>query len=68
MLFGEYFRGGHDTGLITIIDGNEHRHQGHQCLTGTDVTLQQTVHLAPRASVFPNLSDDAFLCFRQRER
>ena len=32
VLFGEDFRGGHDTGLITVIDGDEHRHQGHEGL------------------------------------
>ena len=39
MLFGEDFRGGHDTSLIAVVDGNEHRHQRHEGLAGTYITL-----------------------------
>ena len=67
MLFGQDLRGCHDTGLIAVVDGDEHRHQGHQRLTGAYVALQQAVHLASAARVLTDLADHPFLCPRQRE-
>ena len=68
MLFGEDLRGCHDTGLIAVVDGNKHRHQCHQCLTGADIALQQSVHLSSGTRVLADLADHPFLCFRQWER
>ena len=46
MLLGEDFRRSHDTSLVAVVDGNEHRHKGYEGLATTDITLKQTVHLA----------------------
>ena len=32
MLLGKNLCGGHDTGLVTIVDGDEHGHQGYEGL------------------------------------
>ena len=68
MLFCQDLCRSHDTGLIAIVDGNEHRHQCHECFARADITLQKTVHLSAGAHVFSDFSDDAFLGFCQRER
>ena len=39
MLFGQYLRRRHDTCLIAVVQGNEHRHQGYERLTRTDIAL-----------------------------
>ena len=67
VLLGQDFGGGHDAGLVAIVDGNEHRHQRHQRLAGADVALQQAVHLAAAAHVVAYLADDALLGLGQRE-
>ena len=68
MLLGEDLRGCHDTGLIAVVDGDEHRHQGDERLARAYIALQQTVHLTAAASVFTDLADHPFLGFRQWER
>lgn len=67
MLLGKDFRRCHDTSLVAVVEGNEHRHQSHQSLATAHVTLQQAVHLPAGASVLTNLTDDPFLCLRQLE-
>ena len=67
VLFCEDFRGCHDASLIAVVDGDEHRHQGHEGLPASHVALQQTVHLPARPNVDPDLPDHPFLCLRQRE-
>ena len=68
MLFGEDLRGCHDTGLIAVVDGDEHRHQGDERLARADIALQQSVHLSSGTRVLADLADHPFLCFRQWER
>ena len=67
MLFGQDFRRCHDAGLVTVVDGDEHRHQCHEGLAAADVALQQTVHLPAAAHVLAYLADDALLGFGQLE-
>ena len=64
VLFGKYLGGGHDAGLITVVQCDEHRHQCYECLARAYVTLQQTVHLATTAHILANLADNTFLGFR----
>ena len=45
MLVGEDFRGGHDAGLIAIVEREQHAHEGHEGLSASHVALQQPVHL-----------------------
>ena len=33
MLFGKNLRRSHDAGLIAVVEGDEHRHQGHERLS-----------------------------------
>ena len=61
MLFGENLSGCHDTSLITIVEGYEHRHESHKSLAASHVALQQTVHLSSASHVSPYLPDDALL-------
>ena len=61
MLFGQYLGGCHDTGLVTVVQCDEHRHEGHECLAASHVALQQPVHLATAAHVLSYLADDALL-------
>ena len=67
VLFGENLRRCHDTRLITVVEGDEHRHQGHQCLSAAHIALQQTVHLSTRAHILADLPDDALLGFCERK-
>ena len=67
MLLGEDFSRRHDTGLIAVIYGDEHRHQRHKGLARTHIALQQTVHLASRTYVDANFPDDTLLGLCQRE-
>ena len=68
MLFGKDLRGSHDTGLIAVVDGDEHRHQGDERLSRAYITLKQSVHLSAGTRVLADLADHPFLCFRQWER
>ena len=68
MLFGKYLGGCHHDGLKTVINGNEHRHQRHQRLTGTDVALYQAVHLASGIHVFLYLVHHTLLSTGEFER
>ena len=39
MLFGKNFRWCHQACLIPIVEGDEHGHEGNECLAGTHVAL-----------------------------
>ena len=39
VLFGKDLGRCHDAGLIAVVDGDEHRHEGYECLTTTHVAL-----------------------------
>ena len=62
------FRGGHDTGLVTVVHRHHRREDGHQRLSATHVALQQAVHLAAAAHVITDFVQDAFLGIGERER
>ena len=68
VLLCQDFRRCHHAGLITIVQGNEHGHQGHQCLSATHVALQQAVHLTACAHILADLVHHPFLCACQCER
>ena len=68
MLFGQNLRRGHHARLIAIVNGNEHGHQGHQCLARTHVTLHQPVHLPAGCHVLTYLMHHSFLCVCQLKR
>ena len=61
MLLGQDLRGSHDTSLEVVVNGNEHRHQGHQGLTTSHITLQQPVHLASGTHILAYLFHYLFL-------
>ena len=67
MLFCEYLCWGHDTCLVSVVDGDKHRHQRHEGLARANIALQQAVHLAPATHILANLSYHPFLGFCQRE-
>ena len=68
VLVGEDLRRRHDTGLVAVIDGEQATHERHEGLTGTDVALQEAVHLATGLEVIVYLVDDAFLRVGEVER
>ena len=68
MLLGKYLSRRHHDGLKTIIDGNEHRHQRHQSLAGTDVALYQAVHLTTGIHVLLYLVHHTLLGTGELER
>ena len=68
MLLGQYLGRSHDTGLIAVVDGNEHRHQCHKRLAATYIALQQTVHLSAGTHVLTYLAYHALLCSGEWER
>ena len=67
MLLCEDLRRSHDTGLIAVVDGNEHRHQGHKGLARPHIPLQKTVHLSSGTYINADLPDHSLLRFRERE-
>ena len=68
MLLSENLRGGHNSGLETIIECNEHRHERHECLTRTHIALQQPIHLPPTTHVGSYFAHHTLLCTRQFKR
>ena len=58
VLGGQYLGGGHQAGLVAVVDGDEHAHEGDQGFAAAHVALQQPVHLAAAAHVGPYLLDD----------
>ena len=67
MLLCQNLRGSHDAGLIAVVNGDEHRHQGHQRLAASYIALQQAVHLSTATHIFAYFTDYALLGFCQRE-
>ena len=67
MLGGQDFCRGHHTGLVAVVESQQHHHQGHDGLAATHVTLQQTVHLVTAAKIDADLTNDTFLSIGQRE-
>ena len=67
MLLSQYLRRRHDGGLKTVVDGDEHRHQGHERLSRPHIALQQTVHLPSAFHVGANLVHHALLRSSQLE-
>ena len=68
VLAREELRGGHHAGLESVVDGQQHRHEGHQGLAAAHVALQEAVHLETRGRVAPYLAKHAFLRSRECER
>ena len=68
VLLGQYFGRCHDASLTAIVDGNERTHQRHKGLARTNVTLQQTVHLATRTHVLAYFLQHTLLRTCQFER
>ena len=60
--------GGHEAGLKTIINGYETAHECYHGFSGTDIALQQTVHLTTASHVVAYLTDDTLLGFGERKR
>ena len=67
MLLGKNLGGSHDAGLETVVQRQQHGHEGHQGLPGAHVALQQTVHLLSAAHVFAYLARHSLLCVGERE-
>ena len=68
MLGSQNFGRSHHAGLESVVQGNQHGHQGHQSLSTSHVSLQQPVHLPPAAHVATHFLDDTFLSPRQLKR
>lgn len=67
LLLGENFRRRHDAGLVAVVDGYEHRHQCYEGFAGSNIALQQAVHLSSGSHVGANLVHDALLCSGELE-
>ena len=61
MLLGKNFGRCHHTCLITVIQCNEHGHEGHERLARTHITLQKTVHLSAAAHIGSDFMHHPFL-------
>ena len=67
VLLGQNFRRGHNTGLVTIVESYQCRHQGNKGLSRPYIALKQAVHLAATFHVTKYLTDDTLLCLCQVE-
>jgi hypothetical protein len=45
VLLGQDFGGRHEAGLVAVVDGHEHGHQGHDGFAAAYVALHEAVHL-----------------------
>ena len=68
VLVGEDLRRCHDTSLVAVVDGEQATHECDERLAGTDVALQEAVHLATGLEVIVYLVNDAFLRVGEVER
>ena len=68
MLVSQNLSRRHHTSLKTIIKGNQHTHQGHQCFPTSHIPLQQTIHLLSATDVLPDFSQNSLLSPGQFER
>lgn len=62
VLFGKDFRRCHHARLVTVVDGDEHGHQGDKRLARTHIALQQAVHLPSASHIGTYLVHHPFLC------
>ena len=67
MLAGKDFGRGHHAGLKAVVNGQQHRQQGHKGLSRSHIALQQPVHLVSRDGILPDLADDTLLRLRKGE-
>ena len=68
MLFGKYFSGGKQAGLVAVVLGKQHRHQCHKSLSAAHIALQQTIHLPFAVHVGAYLFNHPLLGVRELER
>ena len=68
MLFGEHFGGSHQRTLIPTLHRREERVHRHQCLAGTNIALQKTMHGSGEFEIRTNLTDRPLLRVGERER
>ena len=68
MLAGENFGRGHHTGLISVVDSQQHAHKRDECLSAAYIALKQTVHLMSRDRIGTYLFNYSLLCLGQFER
>lgn len=61
VLDGQDFSGGHDAGLVAVVEGEEHAHEGHEGFSASHVALEKAVHLLAGAAVGADFPDDSFL-------
>ena len=67
MLIGQNLGRSHHTGLKAVVNGEQHRHQGDECLAAAHVALQQPVHLLSALHIGMDLTQHALLCTGQPE-
>ena len=68
MLLCEDFGRCHQTGLIAVVQSDEHSHQGYERLARAYVALKEPVHLSAAAHIGPDLVHHPFLGTREFER
>src|ERR1700682_1714074 len=61
MLHGENFRGGHQSGLAAVFDGDDRGLQGNDGFAAADIALEQAVHGRGLFEVGGDFREDAFL-------
>ncbi len=57
--------GHHEGGLAAGLRRCHQCHQGHHCLAGADITLQQAQHALARGHVAQDIADGGFLRARE---
>ena len=67
MLCGKHLRGGHDAGLIAVVDGLQGGKNGHHGLAAAHVALQQAVHLTAAGHVGADFLEHTLLSPCERE-
>ena len=61
MLGGENLRRGHDGGLVTVVEGDQHTHHGDKGFAASHVSLQQAVHLLAGTAIGTDFFNNPFL-------
>ena len=56
MLCSQNLGGGHQACLKAVIHRHQHGEECDKCFAGTDIALQQAVHLSPRAYIRPDFT------------
>ena len=67
MLGGENLRRGHDGGLVTVVEGDQHTHHGDKGFAASHVSLQQAVHLLAGTAIGTDFFNNPFLRVGQRK-